>query len=190
MNRSRNIYNIIRYGWEAPRFGEIIWVSPSNCNMYIPKSIIKESCGMPPNAALVIKSTWLFEQARPINEISKLKYCIDHWVDGIPWENTDAFEYTKYREESLKKHKVLDLIFEQVKREGSFRLKEETISSYSYRPYAYAKVHIGPNGEAFYGGDARHRFAMAHILQIPFPAQIGCVHVSAIPYLKEYRRKK
>ena len=58
----------------------------------------------------------------------------------------------------------------------------------NFREVGGIYIHIGVDGKPYFGGGGCHRFAIAHILQIIFPAQIGCVHVSAIPYLKGYRK--
>jgi len=199
----RDLYNISRYGWTAPRFAECVWVNPHNCNMFIPGDIIREFCGIAPRAAsgMVLRSSWPFEQALQITEHPKIKCCIDHWVNSIPWEKTGVYEYMeklieqrrngvdgcKNKEDIVRRYEELDLIFEQIKKEGRMKTRYELTNS-NFREMGGPYIHIGRDGKPFFGGGGFHRFAIAHILQIPYPAQIGCVHVSAIPYLKEYRK--
>ena len=43
--------------------------------------------------------------------------------------------------------------------------------------------------QLFFGGSGCHRFAIARILELSIvPAQIGCVHKSAIPFLPILRQ--
>jgi len=179
---TRNIYNISRYGREAPRFGELIWINPRNCNKLIHWKLFLELYGINHRAAsaLVVESSWPFEQERHIIEYPKIKSCFDHWIRNIPWENTEHPGLIKNNMESLKR---ADQIFGQVKREGRLRLAGEINEK-----YRLGTVSIGPRGELFFTEGGTHRFVMAYILNIPYPAQVGLVHVSAIPYLKEYRR--
>ncbi len=198
----RDLYNITKYGWAAPRFAERIWVNPCNCNMFIPGDIIREACGMHARAAsgMVLSSSWPFEQAIQITDNPKIKYSIDHWVNSLPWEKTGVYEYMEKLIERKKRpdgceniddivnrYRELDLVFEQIKKDGRIKTRDEIVK-HNFREKGGVYIHIGIDGKPFFGNGGCHRFAIAHILQIPFPAQIGCVHVSAIPYLKNYRR--
>lgn len=133
----------------------------------------------------------------------KFKFCIEHWVNGIPWEKTGAYELMEKAIETswnrrwdgceniddvIKRYENLDRIFEQIKQEGRLRRKEEVDSSLSWRE-SESIIHIGPGGQPYFGGSGLHRFAIAYILNLPLPAKIGLVHVSAIPYLNHYRKK-
>ena len=70
----------------------------------------------------------------------KVKFSIDHWVNGIPWAETGVYDYMLMRikerklkgemgidecenmQDIIKRYETLDLIFEQVKREGRHQL--------------------------------------------------------------------
>lgn len=188
----RNFFNYYRFGSDAPVYGEVIWVHPDDCDKYISLKSIKEGLGLSLSCSLgkVVKSSWVFEQSLPISEHPVFISCIQHWVDGIPWEKTNISKVNRYQRENFQKHKMLDLIFEQAKKDGRLRLKEEVSSFHSSaRRHDYDIFGIGPNGEFFkMANKGNHRFAIAHILKIPFPVQIGLVHENAIPYLKDYRK--
>ena len=147
--------------------------------------------------AMVIESAWPEKLAIAITDVPRIKYCIDHWVKDIPWENCGAHEFQlksrgRSQELIVKKFEHLDKVFEQVKCEGSFRTKNEiNMISDNVEPTTMGYVvHIGPKGEIFYDGTSTHRFAVAYILKIPLLALVVSVHVSAIPYLVKYRKSK
>ncbi len=192
----RNLSNIIKYGSKAPRYAENIWVDPQNCTMALRLGTIKQLCGISnvdQSLGMVIESFWPTEEAIPVTEKPKIRFCIEHWVKGIPWEDTGVYEYMEKKikraggrfdncenkKDIINRYKNLDLIFEQAKQEGKLPSLDRVI------------ICIGPGGELFYAGGGRrnHRFAIAYILKIPIQAQVGCVHVSAIPYLAQLRKR-
>jgi hypothetical protein len=199
-----NIKNRIKYGPSAPKFAETIWVNPQDCSKYLALATFRKLFGFSRQEAKgrVIDTAWPIEHSRPIAEILLIRFCFDHWVKGIPWEETGAYERMEKlikesdvgrshgctnRDDIVKRYENLDLIYEQAKREGRLRTNEEISPDYDWTAREML-IHIGPDGELFKGGEGMHRFAIASILGIPFPAQIGCVHVSAIPYLDNLRQ--
>jgi hypothetical protein len=133
----------------------------------------------------------------------KLRACIEHWINGIPWEDTGVYELVKNSidtsktgswdgcknsDDIVKRYKNLDLIFEQVKLDGRLRTNKENINDNFWEGKG-SIIHIGPNGEPFLGSRGIHRFAIAYVLKIKFPGQIGLVHKSAIPFLSELRKE-
>lgn len=221
--RVLNIKNAVRYGRSAPKFGEVIWVDPQRVTRGLPSSVTRELFGrMPPQTSgRVVESSWPVEQAFRITGVPeqcfdngvdaigleakfriRFKSCIDHWVHGIPWEETGVYELmerlmskSKARphegcrnmDDVVRRYENLDRVFDQVKQEGRLRLKTEADSKNHWIDDREAVVHIGPGGEPFFGGYSLHRFAIAYILNLPFPAQIGLVHKSALPYLDGFR---
>ena len=195
--------NKIRYGPAAPKFAERIWVDPKQCNRYLPHNLTKKLFGKSKRkvSGKVIESRWPLEQAKPIFNLPKVKFCIEHWTHNIPWEDTGLYDFMEnhireygsmdgcYNLKDIKKrYEYLDRVFEQVKQEGRLRTREE-IKPGSYLEQDGIIIHIGPEGEPFFSRGGNHRFAMAWVLNLIFPAQIGCVHISAIPYLKSFRKK-
>ncbi len=194
-----NRKNRINYGPLAPRFAETIWVNPLNVNYKIINPSYGKYSWM--ISGEVVETFWPVEQAMPITENQIVRSCIDHWVNYIPWKETVHYKYLvdvimeegRYKqyksiEDIEKRYLKMDEIFKQVKREN--RLKpNDTIKKNCllYRKVG-SKIHIGPKGELFKGSGGMHRFAMAYILKIKYPAQIGLVHKSAIPYLNELRK--
>ena len=203
----RNINNIVKYGPAAPKFEERIWVNPCKINTYFKASSVKTLCGVAhirEVSGKVIEANWPFDEAIPIIELFTLKTAIQHWVYEMPWKETGEYEYVEGRikdkgqhigcknvRDIIKRYEDLDLIFEQAKRDGRLRTVEEINAADFIRgSNPCGSVHIGPNGELYWGyGDGQHRFAIAYILKIPLHAQIGCVHIDAIPYLNNMRQK-
>jgi len=199
----RNLENITRYGWSAPRFGERIWFHPESISKALSDKHIKDHFGLYNYiSGQVVKPSWPLEKSTHIAEVPLIKNCIDHWIDDIPWEKTGEYELIekeiekkgqfsgcKDKRDIIRRYNNLDKIFEQAKQEGRLRSPEEIDPDKDWGPREII-VHIGPNGEPFKGGNGMHRFAIAYILNIPFPAQIGFVHFSAIPALTKHRSYK
>ncbi len=202
-----NVYNRIRYGPLAPKYGEMIWVNPQEVSVRISREDIKKISGLTRIkkmfgiddtvilAGRVIESAWEYEKATPIYDVPKIKACIEHWVNGVTWKDTCIYElvWEKVKqkgchdqcenfEDIITRYENLDTIFEKTKDEGKFNDSD-------YGSMGIGYIHLGPGGEPFFGGGAYHRFAIAYILNIPFPTRLGLVHVSAIPYLDSYRKE-
>lgn len=163
----------------------------------------------PDDAAFVIQGpppapSWRDESKDLLSweETVKLRFhfSVEHWVRGVPWGETGALDLMEERlrlnrsvdscrnmHDARRRYEILDSVFEQVKREGRMRLKSGADPGKRWGGYE-GIMHIGPGGEPFFGGFSNHRLAMAFILQVPYPARIGCVHVSAIPLLHEFRK--
>ena len=126
--------------------------------------------------------------------------CIKHWRDGDSWESSGV--YNRLREkiangyvsdhgisnetEIISRYQKLDHIFNKIKSDQLF-MKQKELDPKNYKEKGGVLIHLGPNGEPFFGLKGHHRFAMAYILGIPFPAQIGIVHSSALDTLKRLR---
>jgi len=82
----RDIKNKIKYGKQAPIYAERIWVNPLKCKKLL---IINETRK---KSGLILKS-WPYDKAVPIIKRDKIRFCIEHWVKGIPWKDTGVYEY-------------------------------------------------------------------------------------------------
>ena len=135
-------------------------------------------------------------------EVKKIRSCIDHWENGISWEETGIFDFLEReienhpknifddcgnRKELKRRYARLDRLFETVKAEGELRTNRE-VDRWSFRERDGVYCHVGPEASLFFGGVGCHRFSMALVLGLPLiPAKLGCVHVSAITHLKTLR---
>lgn len=193
----RNIYNIYKYGMEAPRFGEIVWVNPKKVTLYLPNKVF----GIPKDkvSATVVQSSWPEESTILIKESvynNRIKACFDHFVNHVPWEDTLFYEHMlkdigeKEGNEVavIKRLEKLDIIYEQAKREGSLRIKNIDPEN-KVVARGEPVIHIGPNGKLYKGNEGWRRFSIACILNIKFPAEVGYVHISAIPHLRDLKNR-
>ncbi|MFA7689807.1 MAG: hypothetical protein WCY18_01775 [Methanofastidiosum sp.] len=87
-NYLNDIKNKIIYGTSGPLYAERIWIDPSCCkkaillDISISGRVIEGN--WPPNSKINVT---------PVEDLIKIKACIDHWVNGIPWENTGIYEH-------------------------------------------------------------------------------------------------
>jgi hypothetical protein len=194
----RDMNNRIKYGPTAPLFAERLFIRPSSCE--------RAFSGWYDNAysGEVIEFDWPFSRVTNIIEVPKIKFCFDHWVNGVPWENTGAFEFMEHLikkwgrrvdgcksiDDIVGRYQKLDEIFVQVKKEGRLKTRKE-INPYNFRERGGIFFHIGPEGELFFSLRGAHRLAMALILEIKIvPIQMGRVHTSALSFLPEMRMEK
>lgn len=198
----RDLLNKIRYGCKAPVYAERIWVNPLYCEFSIrPESIIALTGHHAKRASgKVISFSDLINQLVPILEVEKIKFCLDHWKNGVPWEDTGIYEYMQERilrngsadgcynlNDIKERYTKVDLLFNQIRREGRFKTQKEICPS-NFREDGGILIHIGPEGEPFFGWRGCHRIAIALLLGLKFPAQIGCVHINSLQYLARFRR--
>ncbi len=195
----QDLKNRIKYGPDAPIYGERIWINPSDVNNRLRLSPNKFLSGQvvdtwPPNG----------EQPKFIADNERFRCCVSHFVNGIAWEDTGIYEHVMIeiagtggrmvdgcinRDDIIERYRRLDIIFGQIKRERKIRTRKE-INPLNFRECGGIYVHIGPRGELFFGDIGNHRFCIAYILGLStVPVQIGCVHQSAIPLLPILRRK-
>lgn len=195
----RDTRNRIVHGPEAPRYAERIWVNPQECAGCLVGLGDRYS-------GRVITGPWPPRggRFRAIVGNEKVRSCLDHWVKGVPWEETGIFDFLerkiensrwhvfddcRNREDIEKRYAKLDRVFEKVRKEGALKINSE-VDSWAFREKDGVYFHVGPGGCYFFGSGGCHRFAMSLALGLTrIPAKIGCVHISAIPHLKSLRRR-
>jgi hypothetical protein len=199
---SRDIKNKIIYGKEAPVFAERIWINPLDCCGALAGKYILNGVHQRKGSGLVVEYPWPQAKVISVIEVDKIRFSVDHWVNGIPWEDTGIYELMqkiistrgkadgcRSIDDLVRRYNDLDLIFNQIKREGRLKTRKE-INPGNFREKGGILIHIGPKGGLFFGGGGAHRFAIALTLQLKkIPAQVGYVHKSAIPFLPELRKQ-
>lgn len=109
----------------------------------------------------VIADDSVFNLARSIYELDKIKYCLQHFVDGVSWHLLPVEKAQPER------YELLDRIYAEAKSTGKFQRCENNIL-----------VHLR-NGEPFFGEGGYHRLAIALILGLKsVPADVGLIYNS------------
>lgn len=185
----RNLYNRMKYGKHAPKYGEKIWIDPNHDDIFKGKSGPRYDYK---DSAKVFNDLWFINQDLSMSNTNMMKICQRHWIEGLSWKDSGAYDWMfraikvkgaidGYSNEQgvLKRYALLDEIFNDIRINRQFN-KE-------FQP----NIHLGPNGKLYFGhGGGKHRLCIAYILKVPFQARIGCVHVSAISRLNELRKRK
>ena len=189
---TRDPGNLLRYGPSAPRYAERIWCRPESIG-FVGLERKRELKWRRSSSARVLDE-WPITSGDIVDPMVLVKFssCYDHWVRGVPWEETA--EYWHYRDKAIphydfeSHHKTLDALYEQVRFEGRLRPKNELPGAH-FREDDGVRVNVGPSGELVFCDGGTHRLAMARILELPWiPAQLGCVARGALPQLPELRR--
>ena len=130
----------------------------------------------------------------------KLLACIQHWRDGVPWEETGVYEHLLQRiaenegkfdgcsnlGDVVERYRRLDELFASIRHEGRLRPRHE-VSPGTFRESQGIGIHIDRNGGLVFSHRGTHRLAAALVLDLKvIPAQVGVVHRAAI---KKWRRE-
>ncbi|MCK7544775.1 hypothetical protein MLC59_11405 [Marinobacter bryozoorum] len=196
-------FNRLRYGAQAPRYAERVWIQPSACHRYIEAADLAKHLGsrVRQMSGKVVQK-WPSELEQPFENHPKLTYCWNHWRDGQDWNEAGAIGFMLSRiavsptgvtdhcrtpEDVQARFDNLDRIRDDVLQRGRFPSRQE-LDPGNYREVGGILMHLGPEGEPIFSGAGCHRFAIAMLMDQPFPAQLGCVHESALQYLPGLRR--
>lgn len=192
-----DLSNKLKYGWSAPLFNERIWIDPRKIEFMIEREEVQRVSGMHRSKASGVVVDWnKVENIKPITDEFRIQYCYAHWKEAKSWEELGVIEHMsntkKYGSWPRKKIKarfeMLDQAFEETKEEGRLKTREE-IDPNNFRESGGILVHIGKDGEVFFGGNGFHRLAISKVLELEkIPACVGLVDIDAIQYLDEYRK--
>lgn len=188
----RGVTNRVRFGKGAPRPNERLWIDPA--------SVEHALDGLPVRSGYVI-GRWPPVDPVPFENHVHVRFALAHWRDGVPWEETGAYDYMLERirirgqqdgcrdlSDVKRRYQRLDELFETARREGRLRTRTE-LDSAARGEDGGILIHIGPGGEAAIGDGGKHRLAIARLLELPIvPARIGYVHRDALPILPVLRR--
>jgi hypothetical protein len=191
-----------RFGPDAPVFAERIWINPQDCAMALfDVKGIDLGRGI---SGWVNESLWKQKDVYqiPIADVKKIKFCIEHWVNGMSWRDTGIYELMeslrienggivdgcKNMDDIIRRYEKLDTIYHQIKKDGRFKTMTEQNPN-NFRENEGVVIHVGPEGELYLGVGGTHRFAIALVLGLKIPAQIGCVHPNAIHLLPQLRQE-
>ncbi|MEP1216526.1 MAG: hypothetical protein ABJM11_20065 [Marinobacter sp.] len=198
-------FNRLRFGSRAPRYAERIWVNPVRCQRYIEAADLRAHFGSRVRQLSgKVVSDWPTSLEQPFSNHPKLTYCWSHWRDRKSWEDAGAVNFMLGRiavsptgvtdqcrtpGDVQGRFETLDNIWADVRNRGALPSRGELVPG-NFREIGGVLMHIGPGGEPIFSGAGCHRFAMALMLDKPFPAQIGIVHVSALDALSALRSRE
>jgi hypothetical protein len=192
----KDLLNKIVYGPSAPLFKERIWVDPRKIEYMIGRDEILKVTGLHRSKASGVVVDWSkIDDIRPIFDEFRIQYCYEHWKNGKSWEELGVIDFmsnTKSygswpRQKIIARFEMLDQAFEETKKTGRLKTREE-IDPSNFRESQGILVHIGENGEVFFGGNGFHRLSIAKVLELEkIPACVGIVDRDSIKSLKQFR---
>lgn len=195
-------FNRLQFGGRGPRYAERIWVSPAQCKRYIEAAELADRFGTSARQLSGrVVSDWPESLEQSLEKHPKLAYCWSHWRDGKSWADSGAFDFMLERiaasptgvtdkcrnlQDVERRFEALDAIWADVRKRGSLPPRGELVAG-NFREVGGILMHLGPGGEPIFSGAGCHRFAMALMLDAPFPAQLGVVHKTALDTLQRLR---
>lgn len=200
LHPAADLSNLLRHGSVAPRYAERIWVNPLHC-----QNIISGIPNIHRLSGKIIDDSWppyreREERIVPAHSITVVRCCLEHWSEGVPWESTGAYErmqeliqrYGSFNgcrtlDDIAARYRKLDQVFDQIRRDGRIKTRQE-LDRKAFRERGGIIVHVGKEGDLYFGQVGNHRFAMALALGLPvIPAQLGFVHKAGIEHLRSLR---
>lgn len=182
----RDVRGLVEHGLGAPRYAERIWFDPSAC-AFATLQFARRHSGE------TRAGDWDTE-IEPVDNLAKIEFCRLHWEDGVPWEETGAFDHwaalsadgrvvdnCSSLDDLAERYRRLDRMFEQLRTDRRLRTRRE-LPGRSFRELGGIYIHVDRSGKPLFGGGGFHRFAAAQILGFTrAPAQVGVVHSAALP---------
>lgn len=189
----RDAMRMVRYGWDAPRIAERIWIRPADCVAAV-SSVLRQQTGQ------VLGGDWDL-RVGPLSELPKFRMALMHWHCGLSWRDVGAYDYMMQRiaecgeldgcrsmTDVIARYDRLDVIFEHVQREGRLRTQAE-VQPGNFREQRGVYVHIGRQNTPIFGSGGCHRLAIATVLELEqIPVQLGVVHPGALASWHVFRR--
>lgn len=195
-----DLKNKFLYGINAPVYGERIWINPNELKLiFKPREsfdYLKKFKDEDDISGMVIKDD--FPEIENNNsymsifEHINIKETLDHFIKGLSWEETGAYERVLKRIEEnngcadgcrnfddvIKRYKNIDNIFAAVKENKKLFTRFE-LDSNNFREQETFTIHINQNKQLFLGKGGFHRFGIALVLGLSkVPAQIGLIQKS------------
>ena len=193
---TRDLSNTLKYGKNAPYYGQTIFISPASCNDFMITEWGRKHSGN------VVDGDWDLKTI-PLMEYPKFKFCIQHWQEGLSWKETGAYDFLLgliakkggpvdnclTLPDVIRRYEVLDTIFDQLSDNTKFYLRKQLYPE-NFRETGGIFFHINRHNAPIFGGGGVHRLAMSKILKFDIiPAQLGVVHKDAIKSWASLKKK-
>ncbi|SEW21183.1 hypothetical protein SAMN04488515_1624 [Cognatiyoonia koreensis] len=185
----RYLQNRLRYGADAPRPHERLWIKPS----LITERHKRENRNMHPfgsrYSGCVFGGDWDLSRSR-LWASQKYKACRLHFKKGLSWEETGIIDFSmrriardgaidglQTREEIVARYDAVDQIMATIKAEGRLRCADPSART----EIGGVLVHIARDGSVLFGNEGYHRLALARIARLPImPVRLGVTHPQAL----------
>lgn len=188
----RDRFNKAWLGTDAPRYAELIWVPLDELKLAVKAGNSK--------ASAKVVTNWPDAPPQNIEDLKSIRACLQHWRDGLSWEETGIFDVMmaairehgsmdrlRTLDDVQRRYRQLDTLYQRIYVEGGLSPRKALIPG-NYREEGGILIHIGPDGTPFFGKKGHHRLAMAlaagasHV-----PAQLGVIHLDGLSALPDYR---
>ena len=185
---ARDARSWLRYGSDGPLVAERIVVDPMQVEFAV-------RCPGFADTGELRSGDWDLDTA-PVEEIDRVQFCRQHFVEGKPWDETGAYVELIRRirerrddrvtvdgcaseQDVIERYAALDTLYHEARTTGTLRTRAE-LGGRSFRENYGLVIHIGRHNQPLFSWHGCHRLAIARILELPaVPAQLGVVHTDA-----------
>lgn len=186
---TRDIYNRLKYGSEAPICCEKISIAPSAVTHHVVGGNISRS-----DSGSVLGGDWDLS-LREIEKSPKYRICHQRFVNGKTWKEAGAYRLMmdlikkkpgvdgcRTIDDIKKRYEHVDILYHRIAEEKKMMSRSEMHPG-NFRESNGVYVHIDRTGQIVFGNGGWHRLAIAKILRLELiPAQIGVVHENAVAF--------
>lgn len=187
--RLREVANLLRFGSQAPKADELIWIDPRQ---------VRHGFTRPDwapwrrrHSGIIAPGDW--DMARyPLAEGDKFRACRARFEQGLPWEDTGVYEAMMRRieraglydgcrtlDDVVRRYAEIDNLYQAIRAAGRIEPVSQRPEKL-HREHGGIFVHIDRNGQPLLGGNGNHRLAIAQVLNLTrVPAHLGVVHETA-----------
>jgi hypothetical protein len=133
----------------------------------------------------IVDGDWDLERRHELAETVKYRAIRDHFVSGVPWQETELFTDI-YRRRLRTGHVRGETTFEGLVRQYDTRvdglakaLKRDGFKTHNDRgrPYPLPGFYVGRDGDLFIGNQGNHRLAISQVLGLDkIAGRIVCKH--------------
>lgn len=193
---TRPFRNQITFRGKPPQVGELLMIPRREIELRASPFVPRRHC-----VGKIMPRGWQ-PNIGPIEHSTKISRCLQHWRDGVTWEETGIYDHMMHRinesrsrqfdgcrtiEDVRARYLRLDRIYRKVAAERALDPNPEGTPDFHMQWGII--VHLGPGGVPLFGGGGCHRMAMAIALDLDHvPALLGYTHRSAAPALARYRK--